>query len=414
MANKQESICISIVGHNDCGKTTLIDKMRHHSLLNINDVFPDIQSITKKIQFEFKEVPLRINILGQPNVVIFVYSMHDKNTFNYDMWNKYIQCYNNMIKNNDNHAQIIFIHNKIDLLDSYQDNNVTCYDMRGKQFCDKYGFTFYEMSMNSDDDMVFIKDILKSIAKEYFETKYPITCRHDGNSNKCGSIFYDGLTIFISFADLGTDLWMLYQYYNKGRKPFFIIGLIIIIIAQLAYCFVFINEFTRDYNTWKKLRLLLKIFPFSWILGVVMYLSEENQWFHDIIMAKTFGLTVNKSYTRDVTKSDAYNWVQEKLNKHIGFILESICEAFPASILQMIAIVIYKEANIIAIISILLSMTSVSTKALIFSRSIDNGIFLWNWLCACAVKIYIYPSVYCVLTVSVYECKYRTSLECFS
>ena len=53
----------------------------------------------------------------------------------------------------------------------------------------------------------------------------------------------------------------------------------------------------------------------------------------------------------------------------------------------MIAIVIYKEANIIAIISILLSMTSVSSKALIFSRSIDKGIFLWNWLCACAVKI---------------------------
>ena len=50
----------------------------------------------------------------------------------------------------------------------------------------------------------------------------------------------------------------------------------------------------------------------------------------------------------------------------------------------MIAIVIYREANMVAIISILLSMTSVSTKAMIFSRSIDSSVFLFNWLCACA------------------------------
>ena len=50
----------------------------------------------------------------------------------------------------------------------------------------------------------------------------------------------------------------------------------------------------------------------------------------------------------------------------------------------MIAIVVNDKANMIAIISILLSMTSVSTKALLFSRSIDNKIFFFNWLCACA------------------------------
>ena len=54
----------------------------------------------------------------------------------------------------------------------------------------------------------------------------------------------------------------------------------------------------------------------------------------------------------------------------------------------MIVMVIYKEANGVAIVSILLSMLSVSTKALLFSKSIDNGIFLWNWVCACSVKIY--------------------------
>ena len=76
--------------------------------------------------------------------------------------------------------------------------------------------------------------------------------------------------------------------------------------------------------------------------------------------------------------------VQKKLEKHIGFILESVLESFPNAILQMIAIVSYNKANSIAIVSILLSMTSVSTKALIFSKSIDSKVFLWNWLCAVA------------------------------
>lgn len=47
----------------------------------------------------------------------------------------------------------------------------------------------------------------------------------------------------------------------------------------------------------------------------------------------------------------------------------------------MVAIVYYQEANTIAICSILLSMLSVSTKSMIFSRSIDTVTFLFNWLC---------------------------------
>ena len=50
----------------------------------------------------------------------------------------------------------------------------------------------------------------------------------------------------------------------------------------------------------------------------------------------------------------------------------------------MIAIVVNDQANIVAIISILLSMTSVTTKALLFSRSINKKVFLFNWLCVSA------------------------------
>ena len=58
--------------------------------------------------------------------------------------------------------------------------------------------------------------------------------------------------------------------------------------------------------------------------------------------------------------------------------------AFPQAILQLIAIVIYKEANIISIISILLSMLSVASKSFVFSVAFALNLkqLLFNWLCA--------------------------------
>ena len=58
--------------------------------------------------------------------------------------------------------------------------------------------------------------------------------------------------------------------------------------------------------------------------------------------------------------------------------------AFPQAILQLVAIVIYKEANIISIISILLSMLSVASKSFVFSiaTALNLKQLLFNWLCA--------------------------------
>jgi len=59
------------------------------------------------------------------------------------------------------------------------------------------------------------------------------------------------------------------------------------------------------------------------------------------------------------------------MTKHMGFMLEAFVEAFPQSILQMIAIVKFKEANIVSIISILISMISVATKSMVINIAKD-------------------------------------------
>ena len=60
--------------------------------------------------------------------------------------------------------------------------------------------------------------------------------------------------------------------------------------------------------------------------------------------------------------------------------------AFPQAILQMAAIVIYKEANIIAIISILISMLSVASKSFVFSiaTAMTMKQLFFNWLAGIA------------------------------
>ena len=61
--------------------------------------------------------------------------------------------------------------------------------------------------------------------------------------------------------------------------------------------------------------------------------------------------------------------------------LEALIEAFPQSLLQIIAIVYYQEANYVSIISILISMFSVMTKSLILSQGVEKYTFIWTWLC---------------------------------
>ena len=64
-----------------------------------------------------------------------------------------------------------------------------------------------------------------------------------------------------------------------------------------------------------------------------------------------------------------------------GFMLEALMEALPQSILQLIAMVYYREMNVISIGSILLSMTSIMTKCFVISQGVEWKSYLFCWLC---------------------------------
>ena len=64
--------------------------------------------------------------------------------------------------------------------------------------------------------------------------------------SKCFNIFYDGLTIFISIADVTTDVLVLLSYYNDDRTTFFVISLVILLLAQFGYVMVFLFAFSLN------------------------------------------------------------------------------------------------------------------------------------------------------------------------
>ena len=108
--------------------------------------------------------------------------------------------------------------------------------------------------------------------------------------------------------------------------------------------------------------------------------EETGGCFYDFLTNK-LDLRVNAKFRPKDDDSAMIKFIKRKMNKHLGFVLEAAIEAFPQSLLQIVAIVIYQETNYISIISILLSMFSVMTKSLILSQGIEKYTFIWTWLC---------------------------------
>eukprot|EP01084_Bolivina_argentea_P217446 369174_1 len=203
-------------------------------------------------------------------------------------------------------------------------------------------------------------------------------------SEKCVNTAYDILTITISIADVATDIIVLIDFYNKERMIFFWISLSILILAQCAYSMAFSLKFETEpsWDAFRACLCLLCLLPFGTFVAFCFYFNDRDDcvWFERLIDA--LALKDDNEFSTNSSYSKAMLFIRNKLNRHLGFLLEAVIEAFPQSLLQIVAIVVYHEANYISIISILLSMFSVMTKSLILSQGIDTYTFLWTWLCA--------------------------------
>eukprot|EP01083_Nonionella_stella_P093035 260585_1 len=206
---------------------------------------------------------------------------------------------------------------------------------------------------------------------------------------KCESLvgtFYDIVAELISILDVTTDVIVCIQFYQADRTIFFGISLTILCLALIAYDITFIYLFARHNKAHENLALFFILILFTPFLPFVFYFTYEADNYLSLLLERICCIHIDiedRSYI-DSNASSLRRFFQEKVQKHVGFILESLVEAFPQAILQMTAVVVYNEANTIAILSILLSILSLASKSFVFSIASATNLkqLFFNWLCA--------------------------------
>ena len=217
---------------------------------------------------------------------------------------------------------------------------------------------------------------------------------------KCGSLSYDILTGCVSILDVVTDVLVMIQFYNKGRYTFFMTSLIILIVAQLSYILSFWGRHHVRRQPLLSIALFFLLIPFAPCISFFFYIIADDKRYK-LLIKNTFCLNkliCNNPYTTyvDDNQTQLQQWMQMKLYKHIGFIIESLFEAFPQSILQLVSIIYYNDhIQILSIISILLSMISVCSKSFAFSIavSINTKTIIFTFLCCATDFISIFFTV---------------------
>ena len=157
---------------------------------------------------------------------------------------------------------------------------------------------------------------------------------NERNWTSCLTTFYDVLTQVISVLDVTTDIWVCISFHLNGRKTFFIISLTILSLAMVSYTSAFAKYFCDD--TWTpyprnpvrdRILLFLLALPFSPILPFAFHYPEKAEY----LFGNLFGLcgvTVksNINDSSSATASKFKQFFEEKIQKHLGFILESLIE----------------------------------------------------------------------------------------
>lgn len=161
---------------------------------------------------------------------------------------------------------------------------------------------------------------------------------------------YDLLIIFITIADIITNLLILYNFYHNKQWPFFWIDLFIIVFTHCGYIVVFFRrilihkEFRKYPCTIALLYTLVVIFS-PLMVFVFFFTSDQSRnlskifnKYVPIIIVRRNHLVDDNLYTYDgianhrtacENTSNTDHWVKLKLRKHVGFLMQGVCESLP-------------------------------------------------------------------------------------
>ena len=147
--------------------------------------------------------------------------------------------------------------------------------------------------------------------------------------------WYDIIASIISLLDLVTDVLVMINFYKNGHFGFFNASLCILLFAQIAYVSAFIAKFSSEYGFTGNFILFLVLLFFAPFLSFIFMLVDSNQSKFAKFIHKRSCFDLNfsrRQFDSDEQSSALYQWMVDKMNRHIGFILEAATEAFPQSV----------------------------------------------------------------------------------
>ena len=144
----------------------------------------------------------------------------------------------------------------------------------------------------------------------------------------CLALVYDILGQIISVLDVTTDVIVCVQYYQNDRMVFFGISLTILLLALIAYDIVFMMNYCDERKLYKQIALFLTMLPISPLIPYILYLTVDS----DSILSKCldknccFELGIYNRIYKDKNTSKLRQFMEEKVMKHLGFIVEALVE----------------------------------------------------------------------------------------
>jgi hypothetical protein len=174
---------------------------------------------------------------------------------------------------------------------------------------------------------------------------------------------YDFFTLVLACLDIVTDLLVCQEFYENGENVFFVTCAAILCIAGISFSALFCTLFASGKSDGKKALIFLLVLPISPLVpAIVWILSFQIPWLDDF-WRNTLGFREMDMSIYSANKDPVKLYLMRKLISHGGFMCESLVEAVPQSILQMVAIVsLNRSPSFVNVLSICLSIGSVVSK----------------------------------------------------
>jgi hypothetical protein len=195
----------------------------------------------------------------------------------------------------------------------------------------------------------------------------------------------DLVVVNVSLVDIVCDVLVTIEFYQQRKWAFFWISMLIFLLAQCSYAFLFSATWAKTKGRWGQLAWFFAILPFSQLVPFFAYMETFHMdWLDNSI--RWLGLTPTEDLrsAAGATEESLWGYIQSKYQAHAGFLVEAFVEAIPQCVLQTVAIIIYGEASALNILSILISIIVVASKGYLVSYSIDRTTFVFNYLCIVA------------------------------